>query len=122
MNAIEQAGIIYPMLVKAARDRTTVTYGQVNNALGYKPNATGQAIRSGMDVLVLYCLENNLPKITSLIVNKTSGAPTEGYAYGEGEDIPNEHSACYSHQWEQVIDYSEIWDSRVEIREKQNIG
>jgi hypothetical protein len=122
MNAIEQAGVIYPMLVEAARDRSTITYGQVNNALGYKPNATGQAIRSGMDLLVLYCLENDLPKITSLIVNKNSGLPTEGYAYGTGENIPVEHSACFDHQWDRVIDYSGIWDSRVELRRKHNIG
>ena len=85
MNAFEQAEIIYPLLVKAAKNRSTFTYGEINEALGYKNNASGHAIRAGMDLIVLYCTESDFPQLTSLIVNKESGRPTEGYAYGKGK-------------------------------------
>ena len=121
MNAVEQASIIYPLLVKHSNDRSVVTYGEVNAALGYKGNASGHAIRAGMDLIVLYCKEYDLPQLTSLIVNKKSGEPTEGYAYGEGENILEEHMKCFNHKWELTIDYTTIWDQRFELRKKFNL-
>ena len=120
LNAIEQAQMIYPMLVQAASKKTTVTYNEVNRALGYKKKASGQIIRFGMDIIVLYCKEADHPQLTSLIVNKGSRVPTGGYAYGDGEDIPEEHSKCFRHQWESSFDYKGIWDRRVELRKKYN--
>jgi hypothetical protein len=122
MNAIEQAEIIYPLLVKYAKSRTTLTYRDVNNALGYKGNASGHAIRPGMDLIVLYCKEAKYPQLTSLIVNKVSGVPTDGYAYGDGTDIPDEHSKCYGHHWEKSFDYKWIWERRFEIRKKWGLA
>jgi hypothetical protein len=121
MNAIEQAEKIYPLLVQAARERTTFTYGEINRSLGYKHNASGHAIRPGMDLIVLYCFEYGSPQLTSLIVNKKSGKPTEGYAYGEGENINHEHLACYAHKWEASFDYAGIWNRRFQLRKKYNL-
>ena len=118
MNAIEQASIIYPLLVKHAKSRTRLTYGEILDILGYEKNTRGHAIRFGMDIIVLYCKENDYPQLTSLIVNKHSGVPTEGYAYGDGEDIPEEHSQCFDHKWEPTFDYTGIWDRRFELRKK----
>ena len=121
MIAVEQASIIYPLLVKYRNDRSVITYGEVNSALGYKGNASGHAIRAGMDLIVLYCKEYGLPQLTSLIINKNSGEPTEGYAYGEGENISEEHMKCFNHKWELTIDYTTIWDQRFELRKKFNL-
>jgi hypothetical protein len=121
MNAIEQAEIMYPLLVKHAKMKTLTTYGEINKALGYRDNASGHAIRAGMDLIVLYCKEANYPQLTSLIVNKGSGEPTEGYAYGAGEDIPNEHSKCFKHQWKESFDYKGIWDRRFVLRKKYGL-
>jgi hypothetical protein len=121
MNAVEQASVIYPLLVRHCKDRTVITYGEVNSALGYKGNASGHAIRAGMDLIVLYCMKNRLPQLTSLIINKKSGVPTEGYAYGEGEDISEEHMKCFNHKWESTIDYTTIWEQRFELRKKFNL-
>lgn len=122
MNAVEQAAIIYPLLIKRAQVRTTATYGEVNAALGYKGNASGHAIRAGMDLIVLYCKEAGTPQLTSMIVNKNTGEPTDAYAYGEGEDIPKEHSRCYEHDWEPEIDYTAVWDRRFELRKKYDLS
>lgn len=121
MVAIEQATIIYPLLVQSAKTGCTLTYREVNDSLGYKNNASGHAIRPGMDLIVLYCKDAGYPQLTSLIVNKNSGKPTEGYAYGSGENIPDEHSKCFKHQWERFFNYKEIWDRRVELRKAHNL-
>jgi len=118
MNAIEQAEIIYPLLLSKVKSKETVTYGEINSALGYKGNASGHAIRPGMDLIVLYCKDSVFPQLTSLIVNKSSGVPTDGYAYGDGENIPDEHSKCFNHQWEASFDYKGIWARRFEIRKR----
>jgi len=118
MNAIDQAKIMYPILVAKAISRETVTYGEINSALGYKGNASGHAIRPAMDLVVLYCKESGYPQLTSLIVNKSNGIPATGYAYGEGENIPVEHSKCFNHRWEATFDYKGIWDRRFEIRKR----
>ncbi len=121
MNSVEQASIIYPLLVRKCGEQNTVTYSEINAALGYKGNASGHAIRAGMDLIVLYCKENNLPQLTSLIINKKSGVPTEGYAYGDGENILEEHKKCFNQKWEPEIDYTATWDSRFELREKYGL-
>ena len=41
MNAIGQAKIIYPLLLSKVKSKETITYGEINSALGYKGNASG---------------------------------------------------------------------------------
>ena len=48
MNAIGQAKIIYPLLLSKVKSKETITYGEINSALGYKGNASGHAIRENM--------------------------------------------------------------------------
>ena len=122
MNAIEQAGIIYPLLVKAARDRTTVTYGDVREKLGYDNTVSGQAFRFGLDIIVFYCLKNNYPQLTTLIVNKANGLPSDTYAYDKDIDYSEEQSNSFNHSWSETFDYTGIWDMRFELREKYDIG
>ncbi len=55
------------------------------------------------------------------LLNKESRVPTDGYAYGDEEDIPDEHSKCFKHQWELSFDYKGIWDRRFELRKKYNL-
>lgn len=122
MNAVEQASIIYPLLVGCCKkNKPGITYGEMNSALGYKGNASGHAIRAGMDLIVLYCMKNGVPMLTSLIINGKSGVPTEGYAYGEGENVSEEHIKCFNRKWESTIDYEVIWDQRFELRKKFNL-
>ncbi len=121
MNAVEQASIIYPILVKKSCDGAVATYGEINAELGYQKNANGNAIRPGLHLIVLYCRENGLPQLTSLVVNKNNGLPTEGYACGEGENAPEEHQKCFMQKWKGDFDYSGIWDRRFELRKKYNL-
>jgi hypothetical protein len=39
MNAVEQASIIYTLLVKKGQTRSVVSYGEVNAVVGYRGNA-----------------------------------------------------------------------------------
>lgn len=52
MTAIEQAEFIYPMLVKLAENRATITYGEVGKALGYENNVPGHAFRYGLNIII----------------------------------------------------------------------
>lgn len=74
VNQIERAFRAWPILVKIAAERRTITYKELGAALGvhHRP------IRYVLDVIQNYCLEIDLPPLTILVVN-SSGKPGAGF-------------------------------------------
>lgn len=80
VNQIERAFRAWPVLATVARKRDTITYGELGAAI----NVHHRAIRYVLGVIQDYCLEENLPPLTILIVN-SSGRPGTGFiAYDLG--------------------------------------
>lgn len=48
-----------------------------------------------------FCLEKNLPPLTSIVVNKRSGIPGPGFIAWEG-DIGDAHARVFGHDWSTV--------------------
>jgi len=75
----EQARRIYGLcVVRANTTKRTLTYGEVLYSLGYKKGVSGQAIRYGLELVLIACADSGLPKLTSIVVNKLSGSPSAG--------------------------------------------
>ena len=83
MKRTERAMQIWQILLGAAHNRQTLTYGQIATHL----SLGGAGILSQtLDMIHQYCVSQDLPSITCLVVNQESGIPGAGYdpAGGEG--------------------------------------
>jgi len=75
----EQAKRIYGLCVtRSNTTKNTFTYGEILDALGYKKGVSGQAIRYGLELVLIACGDSGLPILTSIVVNKLSGSPSAG--------------------------------------------
>ena len=74
VNQLERAARAWPILTSRAVKRTTITYGELGQAVGVHH----RAIRYVLGVIQDYCMEEDLPPLTILIVN-ASGKPGSGF-------------------------------------------
>jgi len=74
VNQIERAAQAWPVLTRTAKNRTTITYGELGAAIGVHH----RAIRFVLGVIQDYCLAERLPPLTILIIN-SSGKPGDGF-------------------------------------------
>lgn len=116
----EQARKIYGLCIaKANATKNTLTYGEVIEALGYKKGVSGQAIRYGLELVLIACANSGLPILTSIIVNQLTGSPSAG-EYPD-KSWEKEAQRVFSHkEWPNVdeIDWKYIWDNRKRLSDK----
>ncbi len=116
MNCIEQAKKIYEICVANAKAGKTLTYREVLDSLGYKARVRGHAIKFGLELTWIACADSNLPNLTSIVVNKTTGKPTEGgYPLTTWE---NDTQKVFDHQeWPPVdgINWDYVWENRIKL-------
>jgi hypothetical protein len=118
MRAIEQAEKIYTICAKAAKEGNTITYQQVLSGLGYKGKIGGHAIRYGLELAWIACLDKGLPSLTAIVVNQASGAPSDGYSV---ENWRQEADAVFVvKKWPPVdsIDWEYIWRNRIILSDR----
>lgn len=113
MTSIEQAIRIYVLCVDSANHQRTLTYGEVLNFLGYANNVRGHAIRYGLELVLIACIDRGLPRLTAIVVNNGTGRPAEGGypQYRWEEDV----QSVFAHQeWPPVdeIDWAYVWMNR----------
>jgi alkylated DNA nucleotide flippase Atl1 len=70
-----RASQVWQILVSKAMNRQTLTYGQLASLLGFE--------RAGVLAHILghimhYCIQGDLPPLTVLVVNQSTGLPGEG--------------------------------------------
>lgn len=75
MKAEERACQIWSVLALAARNRQVLTYDLVAQATGLARQGLGQLL----EPIQSYCLVNNIPPLTVLVVSKESGLPSAGF-------------------------------------------
>lgn len=116
MNCIEQAKKIYEICVVNAKAGKLLTYREVLDYLGYKARVQGHAIRYGLELTWIACLDSNLPKLTSIVVNQTTGRPTEsGYPLATWED--DTQIVFNRQQWPPIddINWDYVYANRIEL-------
>ena len=116
MNCIEQAKKIYEICVVNAKAKKFLTYREVLDYLGYKPRVRGHAIKFGLELTWIACADANLPKLTSIVVNKTTRKPTEsGFPHATWE---NDTQRVFNHQdWPSVdgINWDNVYENRIRL-------
>jgi putative restriction endonuclease len=75
VNQEQRAFLAWPILTECASTGQTITYGQ----LGERLNVHHRAIRFILGVIQDYCLNNELPPLTILVLNQNTGLPGDGF-------------------------------------------
>jgi len=79
MTITERAAQIWPVLVAAAHNRQVLTYEILADLIGMGPPGKGAGtLANPLSIIMRYCDENDLPPLTVLVVNKTTGEPGKG--------------------------------------------
>ena len=75
MQQDERSLQIWSLLVCAARERRSYTYGELAKALGFK----GAGVMANMlGAIMWHCQDHGFPPLTLLVVNQETGRPGEG--------------------------------------------
>lgn len=123
MESIEQAKKIYEMGVVSAKAGKTLTYREVLNSLGYDAGVNGHAIRYGLELTWIACAHYNLPILTSIIVNKTTGKPSEGgYPLANWGNDTRKVFAYKSWLSVNSINWDYVWANRVILSDTHGTG
>ena len=94
MTRSERAMQVWQILVGAAHNRQTLTYGQVADYLEFEGAGVLAQI---LGCIMNYCDSNGLPPLTCLVVSQTKGLPGTGLT--TVENLPLDREAVYNHNW-----------------------
>ena len=119
MKSLAQAKKIYELCVNSAKRGETLTYGEVLQSLGYKKGVSGNAIRYGLELVLIACADRDLPMLTAIVVNQSNGKPSQGGYVGPSwaKDIEK----VFNHKkWPDVTVFAweAVWDNRKELSKK----
>lgn len=109
VNQVERASRAWPILTRRAQQRSTITYGELGQALGVHH----RAVRYVLGVIQDYCIEENHPPLTILIVN-ASGLPGTGFIAHDLGNFDEGLEKVYSCDWggiENPFSFSESGES-----------
>src|SRR5687768_18582462 len=115
MRREERAQQLWSLLAWAATNRQILTYSIIAKLTGVPPVSIGDFLRP----IQQFCIENDLPALTSIVVQEESGIPGEGFI--AAEDVPAAQAEVFQHSWletaapsaEQLFDsYSRAPDRR----------
>lgn len=97
MNQVERAFRAWPILCERATQGSTITYGQLGAALGIHH----RAVRYVLSLIQDYCLEEQLPPLTILVVN-VAGRPGAGFIAFDHDRLNEGLAYVYSYRWPEI--------------------
>lgn len=95
INQVERAFKAWPVLVQRAKERKTITYKELGEEIGVHH----RAIRYVLSVIQDYCLAEDLPPLTILIVN-SSGKPGDGFIAYDLRNFKAGLNEVFDFQWQ----------------------
>lgn len=94
MTRQQRASQIWSLLICAARERRTYTYGDVANILGY---GGAGVLSQTLGLIMTFCRNNALPPLTVLVVNQETGLPGEGLT--ALEELNQDRESVFRFNW-----------------------
>ena len=94
MNRPARAMQVWQILVAAAHERRTLTYGDLADILGF---GGAGVLAQILGLIMNYCKSNNLPPLTILVVNQNTGLPGEGLT--TVANLPQDRESVYRYNW-----------------------
>ena len=93
MKDHERATQVWAVLALAARNRQTLTYEMLSQLIG----VPARGLADILDHIQRYCMQEGLPALTSIVVNKETGLP--GHGFTAVQDVPREQEVVFGHDW-----------------------
>lgn len=97
-NQAERAFRAWPELTQCAKEKKTITYGDLAKKLGLHP----RVIRFVLGPIQDYCLSEHLPPLTILVVSQSNGVPSDGFIAWDAEDLQTGFDKVYDFNWKIV--------------------
>ena len=98
VNQVERAYHAWPILVNFANARRTITYGELANQIGL---AHHRPIKFVLEIIQDYCLEENLPPFTILVVNQ-SGERGSGFIAWSRKNLGEGEQLVFNYPWRTI--------------------
>lgn len=95
MNRSERACQIWAVLALAAKNRQSLTYGQLGKLIGVPTAGLGQLL----EPIQSYCLIQALPPLTVLVVQQGTGMPGSGFTGATASEFAKAQSDVFSTDW-----------------------
>ncbi|MDA2916291.1 hypothetical protein MYX64_05545 [Nitrospinae bacterium AH_259_B05_G02_I21] len=94
MTLYQRSSQIWSLLVCAAIERKTYTYGQIAKILGFEgAGVMGQFLNP----IMRFCEDNELPPLTVLVVSQDTGLPGEGLV--TLEEVNEDREKVFDFDW-----------------------
>ena len=94
MKRSERAMQVWQILISAAHNRQTLTYGHVAEYLEFEGAGVLSQI---LDRIMRYCNAKGFPPLTCLVVNQETGIPGSGLT--TVNDLPRNRESVYQKNW-----------------------
>jgi len=95
----EKAKKAWVKLIELAKSRKDCSYKELGDIIGIHH----RSVRFALDSIQEYCLSNNLPPITILVVNG-SGKPGKGFKGASENNFDKRRNDVFSYNWNKIID------------------
>ena len=95
MTRSERASQIWAVLAWAASNRQILTYAILSRLIGVPAAGLGQLL----EPIQSYCLMNQLPPLTILVVRQSTGLPGSGFTGAAAEELTQNQISVFSYNW-----------------------
>ena len=93
MRRVETALVVWSLLTLSATKRQTLTYQLLSQLVGVPRHDLGRLL----EPIQSYCILENLPPLTSLVVRSRTGMPGEGFI--AAANLPQAQAETFAHDW-----------------------
>ena len=96
MTRGQRSAQIWAVLSLCARQRQTLTYELLAGLIGVPRHGLGQLL----EPIQSYCILNELPPLSGIVVSAETGAPGEGFI--AAADVPRAQQVVFRFDWSKV--------------------
>jgi putative restriction endonuclease len=97
-NHEQRAFLGWNILTEQAKKRKQITYGEIAYYIGIHP----RVVRYLLGPIQDYCLENELPPLTILVVNSDTREPGSGFIAWSRDNLEAGHEDVYRFAWDSI--------------------
>lgn len=94
-----RASQCWQILISKANTSSIITYGELAKLMGIHHRPLGYIL----GYIMYYCQHNELPPLTSIVVNQDTGVPGEGFTAEEPANVPAQHIQVFRYDWFDLV-------------------
>lgn len=95
----------------------TMTYGDLALAMGHADARAGHTLGRQLGIVGRFCVENDLPPLNVIVVNKETEAPGSEVVLRDGRTVREEQLAVLKEDWFSIRvpttgTFRQVWEER----------